>query len=1096
MFKRFFLSVLFAVTALTAAATDKTTLYAAVASKGIYAFDPQNLSAAPTLVMSDADYGYMNENAICAFGDGVLYMYQYTERNYEINRLRFIRYRMDGEGKWSLDLDKDVISLAANYTLFPHMFCYDPYSKKLYGFRRDSKTLYEINPETGAMTSLATGCSLAYNCIVASGSGNLYMMSETQTHDVAYLFLKDKQSITHTMIAGYPNLLSDDVVLGSFANDKEDSNLYILNRNQKTFSETEEGVNNSTTAFNANNIYTIDMKNLTYNKDARKIGAVMGGQKIVGFFTVTSEVSAEELTPGECTDLTVGFTTPGQTQATISAKAPSVLFDGKTQATEAMTVKFYAGETLIGKQEGVAPGATASITYDFKQEGAYTVRAVAENKNGEGPEAICPTFAGYDTPTAPTEVTLNINAEGHYTLTWQAPTSGANGGVINQSALTYVVTRFPGGSQQTTSACRAEGEIGSKNYSDYYFTVAAQYKDRISEPATSNHAAYGEAIELPYIEDFSDEATWGRHTICNINGDATWERGLSMLDGISASYNGSQCPNQADDWLITPPMKMHAGTTYTIKFQAFNNQFLTSLPTPLKLLVATSAHPEAYLDNPENHMEQVASLGTLPDWNNPLTAEYEFYNKEEGIKFLAFHLTANPNTRVWIQQYSIIPGASMAAPADVTGLKVTPDAKGALKAVISFTAPTTTMEDKALSEIDYISIYRDGDLNEIHRFEKPAPGAALSYTDEAADLTNDEHEYKVKCFNADGNSEGLARTVLVGQDYAKAPKHLRVSDMGDHYLMTWERPTESVYGGYVDYETTKFMIMIGNAEGEGNPITLEQAYDGTSYKISKSNLYQYGFRDDQMLINFWSISVTPRGYHINGSVAYTSAIYGNAWDLPFSEDVAVDDYGPFTRTYPWTIATYDPYASAGKDPWYLVRADSEKLPVRTNDHDGSGGMFMWYQTAMPEMESYFLSPQLTMGSAEAPTLTFWIWHNNGVSSAAANWVKVYTCSVTDEYEPLCEPILIADGGQNGWRQHTISLAGAKSKVFRLAFQGHAQSGTCFFIDDIVVDNAEGVAPLVSEVGTAGPAYDLTGRSYVRQPKSKGISIMNHSKVLR
>lgn len=1082
---------------MTLHAVERTTLYAAVAGKGIYSFDPQNLGAAPTLVMSDDNYGYLNQNAICAFGDGTLYVYQYTESNYQLSRVRFVKYHLQENGSWTLDPASDVISLALDYTAFPHMFTYDPYSKKLYGFRRDSRTLYEINPETGAMTSVATGCSAAYNCIVASANGNLYVMGETTTHDVNYLYSKEKSGIKHSMIAGYPNLLSDDVLLASFASNTDDNNLYVLNRNVKHFSETEEGVNNSTTSFNANELHTINMKALTYNQDAKRIGTIMAGQKVVGFFSITSEVAASELPPSAVTDLKVTYPTPGKTLATISAKAPTMLFDGKTAITGGVTVKFYIGERLIGQKDGVAAGAEASISYDFVNEGAYTVRAVATNAKGDGPDEMVQTYAGYDTPAGVTDLTLSINAEGHYTLTWKAPTVGAQGGVVNTSALTYLVTRYPGGTTQTVSTTSAEGEIGSKLFSDYYFTVNAIYAGRKGETVTSNHAQYGEAIELPYVEDFSDEATWGRHTIFNANNDATWERGYSMLDGISASYNGANCPNQADDWLFTPPMKMHAGTTYTVRFSAFNNQFLTKSPTPLKLLVSPTNLPQMYLDNPENHMQVVATLNTLPDWNEPLTAEYTFTNEEEGVKYLAFHLTAYPNTRVWIQNYSIIPGASLNAPADVTGLRVTPDPLGALKATITFKAPTATMADGALSEISYISIYRDGDLNEIHRFENPAPGAELTYVDEAADLTNNNHEYKVKCFNNDGNSEGLARTVLVGQDYASAPTNLRAQDMGDHYLLTWDRPTTSVYGGYVNYDEVKFWIMIGNAEGEGNPITLEDAFDGTSYKVDKSNLYRYGFRDDQMAINFWSISVTPRGSHINGSVAYTSAIYGTPWDLPFNESLLAGDFGVMTRTYPWTVVTYDPYAAAGKDPWYLVSSSNQNLPIAVADHDNTGGMFMWYQTAGTVMESYFLTPQITFKGAKQPTLTFWMWHNNGVASPAENYVNIYSCRYTDEYDPInAEPILVADGQANGWRMHTIDLSNVAYDTYRIAFKGRGQAGVCFYIDDIVVDDAaEGIRLINENENENDNWYDLQGRACVRQPKS-GIFIQQGRKIIR
>ncbi|MDO4210694.1 MAG: choice-of-anchor J domain-containing protein [Bacteroidales bacterium] len=1084
----------------TMKAVDRTTLYAVVANEGIYAFDPQNLQEKPQLVMSDDNYGYLTDGSLCAFGDGVLYVYQYKERNYSLSSVRFIKYRMQADGTWTCDVANDVKSLPLNYEAFPHMFTYDPYSKKLYGFRRGaSPSLYEINPTTGEMTLIADGCSLNYNSMVASANGNLYVMGETNTHDVEYIFVKDKSSIKHDMVAGYPNLLSDDVLLSSFAGNSSDNLLYIMNRNQKNFSETEEGINNSTTDWNANNIYTIDTKNFTYNKDAKKLGSVFGGKKVVGFFAVSEEVAAAQLPPAACTDLSVVYTTPGKTAATISAKAPTMLFDGKSPMETPATVNFYLGSRLIGQKQSVAAGATASISYDFVNEGPYTLRVTATNENGDGPDAFLETYAGYDTPGAVTDVKLAIDEAGHYTLTWKAPEAGANGGVYNTSIVQYVVTRYPGGTATIVNATTAEGEIGSNLFSDYYFTVAATCGTKTGEAVTSNHAHFGEAIELPYVDDFSDEATWGRHTIWNVNGDATWERGASMLDGVSASYNGANCKNQADDWLFTPPMKLHAGTTYTIKFKAFNNQYLTSSPTPLKLYVSPTAHPETFMDEPESHMELVASISTLPSWLDPMSAEYLFECKDEYIGYLAFHLSAYPNTRVWIQEYSIVPGASKNAPADVSRLRVEPDEEGAVKATISFIAPTTTMSEGELTSIDYISIYRDGDLNEIHRFLNPAPGAELTYVDEAEDLTNDNHEYKVKCFNANGNSEGVARTVLVGEDYALSPLNLRVEDLGDVFRMTWEKPEGSVYGGYVNLDNVKYWIMIGNAEGEGNPVTLEDFYEGYSYDVDKSQLYLLGLREDQMLINFWCVSVTPRGSHINGSVAYTSAIYGTPWDLPFNEGLAVDDFGVFSRTYPWTVVTYDPYAAAGKDPWFFVRSDNEKLPISgINDHDGTGAMFMWYQTVAKNMESYFVMPQIDFAPAKKPTITFWVWHNNGVATPTDNWLKIYSSRFTGEYDeiPGFETIYIADGQPNGWRQHTVDLSAVPYDVYRIAFHGRGEAGLCYYIDDIVVDDADnedGINTVLRPADDNTPVYDLSGRRI--NSDAHGIRVKGGMKVI-
>lgn len=75
--------------------------------------------------------------------------------------------------------------------------------------------------------------------------------------------------------------------------------------------------------------------------------------------------------------------------------------------------------------------------------GNHTYKVVAFNAAGQSEAAEKTAFVGVDVPGAVTNLKYTYDYESHTsTITWDAPTVGANGGYINPDALTYNVRRF------------------------------------------------------------------------------------------------------------------------------------------------------------------------------------------------------------------------------------------------------------------------------------------------------------------------------------------------------------------------------------------------------------------------------------------------------------------------------------------------------------------------------------------------------------------------------------------------------------------------------------------------------------------------------
>jgi hypothetical protein len=94
-----------------------------------------------------------------------------------------------------------------------------------------------------------------------------------------------------------------------------------------------------------------------------------------------------------------------------------------------------------------------------------------------------------------------------------------------------------------------------------------------SEAAASNTIVLGDALTLPFYEDFTTDAGFNRFTVIDSNADGkTWTRfhkyyqysGTTVdCASITAGYSSAD-----DDWLLTPQLQIAAGTACNLTFYA------------------------------------------------------------------------------------------------------------------------------------------------------------------------------------------------------------------------------------------------------------------------------------------------------------------------------------------------------------------------------------------------------------------------------------------------------------------------------------------------------------------------------------------------
>lgn len=210
---------------------------------------------------------------------------------------------------------------------------------------------------------------------------------------------------------------------------------------------------------------------------------------------VPAHVEAFTLTRGEkgAMSAALSFTTP-------TATAGGDALNGN------IGIDVYRNDAAVKQFEDVAPGTAINWTDDAPAQGSNTYRVVTRNADGTGEAASATDFVGCDAPVAVSGLTARLNKQRGATLTWNAPTSSANGGYVDFAALKYIVKRD--GTQlgepvsETTFIDANPVESGQKAVS---YTVTPVAGGLEGEAAKSGEVVTGTPLPLPYAESFKNQ---------------------------------------------------------------------------------------------------------------------------------------------------------------------------------------------------------------------------------------------------------------------------------------------------------------------------------------------------------------------------------------------------------------------------------------------------------------------------------------------------------------------------------------------------------------------------------------------------------------
>ncbi len=447
--------------------------------------------------------------------------------------------------------------------------------------------------------------------------------------------------------------------------------------------------------------------------------------------------------------------------------------------------------------------------------------------------------------------------------------------------------------------------------------------------ATSLWASPGDVL---LEENFDTQEAFESWTIVDQNGGRTWE----FLNGRAAYMLDYMTGLPGDDYYISPEFELDADNVYELTFY----MGVLSKTENLRVLLGTSTDPASFTQ-------------VLADYPSVVSADsgdktVKVYAATSGKYRLAFYAYSAPDQhRVEIDNVKLIEKAPKGVPGEVTDVVLTPAAQGATQATLAFNAPMVTAAGEPLSEITSIDVTVNGVLEKT--FDNPTPGEALTYLDDEA--VNGFNTYRIVARNSAGEGSAVEVTAFVGQDMPVAPTNAVARLNNDMSItVTWDAPTQSVNGGYVDYSAITYRV---ERDSESSGVVAE----GISQTTYTDNIPVAEGQVNACYI------ITPLYNGKEGETAQSnSVVTGKPFELPYKASFTWGEQENWTQD--GEVHDFDFYATGDiYDDW-----TGEPL-VEAADYDG-GFLVAESQYADYDTHSRLVSPMLNLNSVSVPTMKF------------------------------------------------------------------------------------------------------------------------------
>ena len=531
-----------------------------------------------------------------AFAEGFYYVYLYETDGYNATPYSFNR----------IDLSTGESTQVADYRGMPFLFqdmTYDYSTQTMYAIGYDESVyttlLLKVNLTTGETTIAGKIGESKYVALACSYEGQLYAI------DVDYgdLWSIDKFTGAATDIGYTGERVSED--LQSMEFDHETNTLYWAGYNFWGTIDTSTGA-------------------------AEGISKLGNYAQVVGLYIPFKKTNPN--VPAEISDLQITPGANGELSAELSWTNPSLTFGGN-KLTNLTKIEIYRNEQLVHEITNPTIGEKSNWQdTGIQQNGSVVYRITAINNEGTSSTTAQSIFIGRDVPAAPSQLSLIVLDENRAKITWSTPQTGANGGWIDASALTYKITRLPDSivvAETTTGNEYIDNSITKLNI--YSYQIQAITPDGAGPTATTDRLVMGPALTVPYRCNFATDDQFALWNVIDANNDKyTWKRETTLA--AAYYYYNEDGETGGDDWLVSSPIHLEKDKIYRLKFKL--QSYDVGYPEKVAVHLGTGA----------SVAEQTTLLGDYEIESNTFV-EYKVIlpeKLESGNYHISFHCHSEP----------------------------------------------------------------------------------------------------------------------------------------------------------------------------------------------------------------------------------------------------------------------------------------------------------------------------------------------------------------------------------------------------------------------------------------------------------------------
>ncbi len=759
-------------------------------------------------------------------------------------------------------------------------------------------------------------------------------------------------------------------------------------------------------------IYEIDLA----TAESRPVVDFKTPAMVVAPFFVSENTSAVPAVPG------FSVTAPeGTLTASYVIEMPSKLENGKP-ASGQLDWELYLDGALIKSGKALA-GTKVTGTYTLAAPAMCRFSAVVANAAGKSLQASASLFVGNGLPATPANVEAKW-ADGKMTVKWDAVSTTVDGGYMDADAVTYKVMLGETVVAQSVSATNYQYPLALPSApKSFVYSVVAVNKGIESQPGTSNTLWLG-AYETPFTTDFSPFGYYDKledigYTVVDVNKDGCTWGPMGMGKGIRYKYSSA---NAADDWVITPSLRLEAGKVYN--FSAFVSNYGASDEERFEVKAGMGASADAM------------TLEVIPATTvNNTAGQYVagiIAPTVSGSWNVGIHCISDPyKYYLIVRDLSVGKGMLPSTPNAVTDIVLTPEASGLLNVSGKFRLPTTDVVGKKLLGNVTVKVSRG---ETAVATLSGAPGAELTFTDNNIPVKGD-YTYTVTTTLNGADGVVSSASVFVGPYAAAAPKSVTVTetDRPGRATVTWDAVTQDINGRPISAENVKYMVY---------SVVQKDVFDKEVKPLLDAPISELtatvDVLSDASVQQFAQVSVVAYNRDAESDDCVSDLVaLGNPYAMPVTYS-GTDSQGKYIERI----------SSVGTGFWSVY--DDKKLadapkPFASSDYYGCYG-------GAAELYGDLYTGKIDLTTARNPEVSFYTYkfpaNHKYFMGEDVNFIEVI--ALVDNKMTLVGTAHHANMVEGRWNKVRMDLSKYKGKSVQLIFRGVTKTGYYTLLDEMTI----------------------------------------------